>query len=369
MPDRIDRPYLRNAYSWQDAETMLHGLDIQPGDTCLGVVGGADNVLAMLLRDPAKVVAIDSSRAHIANLELRIAAFRHLDYADMLVLLGLRPGLHRAELYQRCRPFLSRANRQWWDVREADLCRGIATLGVWERYYSFYARHILPLVHSRKDVADLFTPRDRNGREAFFARHWDTPARRLITRAFFSRPIIALFDPDRYFLGDLTVDLADFVRQRSYRALVEQDPSRNPYLRWILTGSFGDLLPLPYRPEHFDHIRANLDRLEWRHESMLTLLHELGVGSVDRIDLGIQTEHLQPHAYRAWLDRLLRAGRRGGRIIHWNFLVPRSRPAGMDAWLVPLTELSQQLTANDLTFFHHSVVVEEIANPTTGVPL
>jgi hypothetical protein len=41
----------------------------------------------------------------------------------------------------------------------------------------------------------------------------------------------------------------------------------------------------------------------------------------------------------------------------------------MDAWLVPLTELSQQLTANDLTFFHHSVVVEEIANPTTGVPL
>jgi S-adenosylmethionine-diacylglycerol 3-amino-3-carboxypropyl transferase len=185
---------------------------------------------------------------------------------------------------------------------------------------------------------------------------------------FFSRPFISWFDPDRHFLGQGAIDLHDHVLESTRRALVDQDPSRNPYLRWILTGSFGDTLPFALRPENFSLIRDNLDRLEWRCGPLGDLLLELGLGSIDRMDLGIQVEHLRPSAYHALLDRLMRTGRRGGRIIHWNLLVPRSRPPEIDACLRPLRALSQRLSAEDHSFYHHSVVVEEITDSSFSSP-
>ena len=53
------------------------------------------------------------------------------------------------------------------------------------------------------------------------------------------------------------------ILERTRHALTELDPADNPYVHWILTGTHGDALPCALRPEHFDAIRANLDRLEW----------------------------------------------------------------------------------------------------------
>lgn len=360
MSDPLDHPVLRNAFCWQDAEVMLAGLAIRPGDTCLSIASAGDNALAMLACDPKRVIAVDASRAQIACLELRIAAFRRLDHADMLVLLGARPGLNRAELYQRCRSQLSRPSRSYWDARLDHLCQGIHTLGIWERFFSTFRNRIIPLMHSRAKIETLFVPRSPEERVRFFARQWDSPLRRLLLRLFFSLPSIRFFDPERFFLGHGVVEIASHVLERSRHALAIQDPTRNPYLRWILTGSFGDCLPFALRPENFARIRDNLDRLEWRSGPLGDLLIELGLGSIDRVDLAIQVEHLIPAHYHALLDRLMRTCRRGGRIIHWNLLVPRTRPLEIDLCLKPQMELSRRLTAEDHGFYHHSVVVEEV---------
>lgn len=359
MSTDAGRQVLRNVYSWQDADTLLAGLGIRPGDTCLSVDTAGDNALAMLAQDPKRVLVVDPNRTQIACLELRLAAFRRLDHAEMLVLLGVRPGINRAELYQRCRPQLSRLSRIYWDAHLDALCQGLHTLGVWERFYSFFRRHIVPLLHSHHTIERLFEPRDAQGRATFFAKEWDSWIRRLGLRLFFSRHSLAWFDPDRHFLGHDIVHLAGHVLERTHHGLVVQDPARNPYLRWIMTGSFGTVLPFALRPENFARIRDNLDRLEWRCAHLGDVIQELGLGALDRIDLGIQVEHLQPAAYHALLDRLMRACRRGGRIIHWNLLVPRPRPAEIDRRLVPQPALSQQLTAMDHGFYHHSVVVED----------
>jgi S-adenosylmethionine-diacylglycerol 3-amino-3-carboxypropyl transferase len=64
--------------------------------------------------------------------------------------------------------------------------------------------------------------------------------------------------------------------------------------------------------------------------------------------------------YQGLLERVVRAGRRGGRLAYWNMLVERRRPDHMADRLRPLTELAQRLQREDKAFFYSAFIVEEI---------
>ena len=106
ISQRTDFSRIRYAQCWEDADILLEALQVQPGETCLSIGSGGDNTLALLTRNPAKVIAVDLSPSQIACLELRIAAYRELKHAEFLELIGSRPGSHRQNLYRRCRPAL-----------------------------------------------------------------------------------------------------------------------------------------------------------------------------------------------------------------------------------------------------------------------
>ena len=108
---------IRYAQCWEDADILLAGLDIQPGDTCLAIASAGDNALALLTRAPARVIALDLNPVQLFCLELRVAAFRELSHPELLELIGSTPSLRRVELYRRCRPLLTSAARSFWDAR------------------------------------------------------------------------------------------------------------------------------------------------------------------------------------------------------------------------------------------------------------
>ncbi len=67
-----------------------------------------------------------------------------------------------------------------------------------------------------------------------------------------------------------------------------------------------------------------------------------------------------PDAYRAALERMVRAGRPSGRLLYWNMLVPRSRPPELAERLIAHEQLGRELLATDKAFFYSAVVVEEL---------
>ncbi len=71
-------------------------------------------------------------------------------------------------------------------------------------------------------------------------------------------------------------------------------------------------------------------------------------------------EYMSLDNYHILLDRLVGAGRSGGRLAYWNLLVPRRRPQHMAGRLRPLTELAAKLHGEDKAFFYSAFVVEEI---------
>ena len=351
---------IRYAQCWEDADVLLAALDVRPGDTSLSIASAGDNTLALLARAPARVIAVDLSPAQLACLELRVAAYRTLEHAELLELLGSRPSHQRERLYVRCRSALAPAARSFWDARPEAIAAGIGSAGKFERYFALFRRRVLPFVHSHADVTRLLAGGPVDERRAFYARTWDTWRWRLLFRLFFSRFVMARAGRDPRFFQYVEGSVAERLLMRTRYALTELDPAANPYVHWILTGTHGAALPFALRPENFAAIRANLDRLEWRCQSVEALLAETPAGSIDRFNLSDIFEYMSAASYHALLDRLIAAGRPGARLAYWNMLVPRHRPVSLAARLRPLDDESRRLHQADKAFFYSDFVVEEV---------
>src|SRR4051794_14922584 len=146
---------VRYAQCWEDADVLLEALDVRPGDTCLSIASAGDNALALLARDPARVIALDLSPAQLACVELRVAAYRNLSHSELLELIGSRPSERRADLYQHCRPGLSTTVQAFWDARPEQIAAGIGGVGKFENYFALFRRRVIPLIHSRSRVDRL----------------------------------------------------------------------------------------------------------------------------------------------------------------------------------------------------------------------
>ncbi|HWI56179.1 MAG TPA: DUF3419 family protein [Bacillota bacterium] len=357
---RADFSAVRYAQCWEDADVLVAALDPQPAHVCLSIASAGDNALALLSRGPARVIAVDLNPAQLACLELRVAAYRELEHPELLELIGSRPSNRRSSLYQRCRPLLSPAARAFWDVHAAEIVQGIGGAGKFERYFRMFRTRIVPWIHSRRRVAQLLLGGELSVREQFYAREWDTWRWRLLFKVFFSRFLMGRLGRDPAFFRYVQGSVAERILARTHYALTALDPAANPYLQWILTGTHTTALPFALRPENFEAIRRNLDRLEWVQCSLEALLNSRPHLNFDRFNLSDIFEYMSPDNYEQLLRRLLRASRPGARLAYWNMLTPRSRPESMAHQLRPLAKLAQQLFAQDKAWFYSAFVLEEI---------
>jgi S-adenosylmethionine-diacylglycerol 3-amino-3-carboxypropyl transferase len=355
-----DSSIIRYAQCWEDADVLLEALDVQPGDVCLSIASAGDNTLAILTRNPGRVIAIDSNPAQLACLELRVAAYRELNHPELLELIGSLPSVRRDALYRRCRPSLLPAARAFWDARADEIAAGIGTAGKLERYFRLFRRRLLPLVHTRSRVEQLLVGGTRHQREEFYERRWNTWRWRLLFRIFFSRFLMSRLGRDPAFFKYAEGSVADRFLERARHAVTQLDPAANPYLQWILTGAHRTALPLALRMENFDVIRDGLDRLEWHCCALENFLPAQDRRSIDRFNLSDVFEYISPEQTRRLLEDLVACGRAGGRLVYWNTLVPRGRPAELADRLRPLDELAKRLHHADKAFFYTRFVVEEI---------
>lgn len=358
--ERADFSGIRYAQVWEDADILLEALDVQPGDTCVSIASAGDNALALLTKHPARVIALDLSPAQLACLALRVAAYRVLQHHELLELIGSRRSASRLDYYSRCREALDLEARSFWDARPQSIEAGIGSAGKFERYFALFRTRVLPLVHDRATVLSLLEPRSPEARREFYDRTWDTWRWRLLFRVFFSRFVMGRLGRDPEFFKYVEADVAGSILKRTRHALRELDPSRNPYVHWILTGTHGQALPCALRPENFEAIRANLDRLEWRRQSVEDFLQRCEPGSIDRLNLSDLFEYVSLEAFHGMLEQIVRASRPGARAVYWNMLAPRRRPESMADRLEPLDEEADRLHLADRAFFYSALRIERV---------
>lgn len=360
---RAEFGFIRYGSVWEDADILCEALaPAAQGGQVLSVASAGDNALALLTLDPARVVAIDLSPAQLACVELRVTALRHLDDPDLSAFLGLEPAPDRAGTYAALRASLSSGSRGFWDAHPRPIARGIIHAGKFERYLQAFRKYLLPLVHPRSRIEALRRERPRAERQAFYEDEWDTRRWRALFRLFFSRRVMGWMGRDPAFFAHVEGTVSERLLARTRYALTELPARTNPYLAYILTGTYPpEARPRYLRPEHLDQVRDRLDRIELRQGSV-----EEAPGAFDAMNLSNIFEYMDPtdhqSCYRALLDR----ARTGARLAYWNLLVPRSAPRAVEDRVRPLAELASTLHARDQAWFYGAFHVDEV---TRGGPV
>jgi S-adenosylmethionine-diacylglycerol 3-amino-3-carboxypropyl transferase len=358
MPDDLTRrvrfDFIRYANCWEDPRLLFEAL--QPaGKRILSIASGGDNSLA-LVGEGAEVVAADLSRAQLACVELKIAAIRELDDNDLLAFLGLRPSSERFAVFERkLRPRLSERADVFWNERPDAVAAGILHVGKFESYFKFFRTRVLPLVHGRDTVSNLFLARDAVGRRDFYERRWNNRRWRLMFRLFFSRWVMGRFGRDPEFFRYVEGSVADRILRRAEHALATLPTHDNPYLEYILTGNFARALPPYLEAPRLARIRENLDRL-----SLFEGPVEEAPGEFDGFNLSDIFEYLPPETGEAVYGKLLEKARPGARFAYWNMLVPRSCPQAFRSRMESLDDLATRLFEQDRAFFYRRFVIEEV---------
>lgn len=355
---------LRYGQCWEDAEVLVRALEPAPGALILSVASGGENSLALLSRPGVRVLAIDRSPAQIAALELKVAAFRHLSHGDMLQLLGAWPATRdqRQRLYQRCREDLCTTSQAFWDGDPRWLGCGLLPAARFERYLALFRRLVLPLVHGHGPRREALLARSPEQQQRWYDARWDGWRWRALFRLFFSRGSLAALGTDaasvRYGEASQAAALLEQVR----RVMVEGDPSRNPYLHWLLQGRYGAVLPLALRPGMFAPIRARLDQLQWRRQSLQDWLQESQEQRVAGFNLSNVLEYVDAEAAGTLLEALHRRAVPGARLLLWNRLAERDTGLAASGRWRSLDGLAERLhRASQVPFYRRLVVAEALA--------
>lgn len=351
--------HIRYAQLWEDADVLAQAFEGERGRTFVSICSAGDNALALLTLDPRRVVAVDLSSAQVECMNLRIAAMRHLDHAAYLELLGARPSARRGELLEKVCRTMNDGSRSFWAKQHGAAVRyGAAGIGKFEHYFRIMQTLLLPLVHSRKTIDDVFVSRDPQARRRFHDERWNNWRWRLLLKVFFSRVAMGRLGRDPAFFDHVEGSVSEHVARRIVHAAVTLDPSENPYLHWILKGSMGRALPLAWREENYEIIRARLDRLEVRTAPFESLVAE-GVRA-DGFNLSDIFEYMDLAAFDAVYAQLLQSASPGARLVYWNMMAPRRVPQALAGRVVTRTDLEARGKSMDKAFFYSDFVVEEV---------
>ncbi len=356
---RADFSAIRYAQCWEDSRLLAAALE-PAGRDCLSIGSAGDNSFALLAAGAASVTAVEMNAAQIACIELRRAAYLTLEHREFLELLGSRPSPVRMKWYQACRPGLPEAAREFWDAMPQAIEQGIGSAGKFERYFALFRNWILPLAHGREAVLSLLKSRSPQERDRFYDEVWDNRRWRWIFQLFFSRTVMGALGRDPEFFKYVEGSVADRILNRTRHAIVTLDPSQNPYLHWILTGTHGQVLPEALEEGNFEPIRRALqeDRFEVAPMPLETWLEGNPGRSYDAFNLSDIFEYMSEANTRDLMERIIVAANPGARLAYWNMLAPRSRPEALADRLKPCG--SDSLFAEDRAFFYSRFIVEEV---------
>jgi S-adenosylmethionine-diacylglycerol 3-amino-3-carboxypropyl transferase len=316
------------ASCWEDASVLRAALRVRRGDTVLSITSGGCNALALLLDDPARVVAVDFNPHQNRLMRLKMAALRHLSHDEVLALIGVRPSTDRLALWARLRPHVPAEDRSWWDARPGHVAAGLYRAGRTDRYLMAFGRLVRAWLGQRR-VDQLFAFTDLDAQRAFYHEVWDDWRWRTMLGVFFHRRVISRAkDPSHFRYVDGSAFGAR-IHARASLLFTEALMRDNPYCALILRGRYldGAALPAYLAPEAFEVVRARLDRIELVDGPLTEVLEGAGPDTFDAYNLSNLYDWLSDEARTASLRDVVRTARAGARLCYWSTLVPRPLPS------------------------------------------
>jgi S-adenosylmethionine-diacylglycerol 3-amino-3-carboxypropyl transferase len=352
------------ANCWEDPQLDRAALGIDKDDIVLSITSGGCNLLAFLLDDPRKVIALDVNPHQGYLLELKMAAFRMLSYRRNLEFFGVRPSSTRVACYRRrLRPCLSSDAARFWDGHPRKIARGIIHAGRYERYMRLLRKTVVAGFGKRRLIKRMFEADGPAAREKLYREKWQGVWWKFLTGVMLSRRLNALlFDKAFFAYLDRDFSFGRHFAAKAERALVRLPMKENYFLSYILLGRFYDeaFLPVYLRRENFSAIRDRLDRVEIVTDSCEDFFAKLEDSSISKFNFSNIFEWMSPAAFENLLRETVRVARDGAVLTYRNLLVFRERPPSLGGIIRSRQDLAKALQGTDLSFIYDNYVVEQV---------
>jgi len=322
IEERAKFDLIRYAQVWEDADLLIEALNIQPTDVVLSIASGGDNAFSLLAQNPHKVYAIDLSDAQIELCNRRKEMYKNLSREEHIAVLQ----------------------------------NEILPQGKFERYFKLFREKVLPLVHNKKDVSELIAPKSYEERVKFYDKVWNNRRWRMMFNLFFSRFVMGRLGRDKEFFKFVEGSVADRILSRAKHALTTLDPSQNPYLQYILQGKFTMAFPYSLRPENYEKIRQNLDKIEFRKQSVEDCIASYD-GVINAFNLSDIFEYMSQEGMDKLYNNMLSKSTVGTRFAYWNMLAPRR---ANNPRIETNERKNKEFLLKDKAFFYSAFYLDEV---------
>lgn len=317
------------AQIWEDPEVDMAALELGPRSRLVTIASGGCNVMSYLTTDPMQVQAVDLNPAHVALLELKLTAARHLPhYEAFRAFFAEADTRENLRLYERfVEPQLAPSVRHYWNGRDLAGRRRISLFRRNVYQHGLLGRtiqlgHLVCRMHGKRpqrllDARDL--AEQRRLFEAELAPVFESPLVRKLAdlpAAYFGLGIPpAQFDALK---ADAGGKLATLMRSRVER-LACDFPIHENWFAWQAFGrrypGQGQGLPPYLRPEHFAALRERVDRVDVQQITVTDFLRRQDAASVDGYVLLDAQDWMSRAQIEALWAQMNRTARPGARVI------------------------------------------------------
>ncbi len=360
MPVTGDRSWLERLVfhgivfhmSWEDPEMDRQALDLTPDDSVVSISSGGCNPLNFLCQNPRRLICVDGNPAQNAILELKLAAIRSLDYQTFFDIFAARRPSVVCRVYRpRLRPQLSARSAAFWDENLWMVARGLYNFGRLGLFCRILRRYLALLGIGPNLIEDFFqrhTLREQTDlyRTRVAPRLWGPWSRQFVM----FRPLLYLcgVHPQQYRLVNGRHDMYEYVKERVEYLLTQVPVRDNYFLSQAVSGRFrGQHVPPYLRPENFQTLRQNLDRVLIVNGWLGPFLDTLPPDLITKFNLLDIFDWMSPAMFEATLRSVLRAARVGARLIYRSGSYQLDPPPAILPHLERHDDLARRLLATD----------------------
>ena len=354
--EEVDHSYIRYANVWEDPYLLSEGLQAPEGGKTLSIASAGDNAFSLLLHDPSIVVAIDLNKTQLYLTELKREAIKRLDREKIIEFLGFAESKNRWEIYQSIAPQLQKETQNYWSKHKATIENGIITEGKFEKYLASFANKILPLIHNKRKIQELFEQKSEGEQKQFYDSKWNSRRWRFLFKIFFSKKVMGIFGRDPAFLEQVEVNVGTTIMTNAGNHISTTHAQNNPFLYYCLKGNFGENLPRYLLSENYIKIKSNIDKLELHFGYAQEAATKYG--KFNSFNLSNIFEYMNPEVFKLTTESMIESAAKGARFAYWNLMVPRVM-SEVDNRLVRIED-QQEWAKRDQGFFYKQFVAEQL---------
>lgn len=358
ITQKVAFDHIRYANVWEDPEILLKGLGNKENKRILSIASAGDNAFSLLTMHPEIVVAFDINPIQLFLVELKKAAIEELAYEEVLKFLGFKEDLSRIVSYRKIEHKLSKECTEYWNEHFELIENGVIHQGKFEKYFQLFSGRVLPFIHSKKKVDQLFARKTADEQQIFYTKTWNTWRWRMLFKIFFSKAVMGKKGRDPQFLKHVKVNVGEFIFNRAASHLSSVGAQSNYILHYNLKGNYGALLPHYLHPENFQIIKTQCHKLQLFKGFPKEAIEKFG--PFDGMNLSDIFEYMDDVAFKNNAEELIEGCNNKARIAYWNLMVDRQISNILPEKCGYLKILSEELTELDKGFFYKGFYIDEV---------